>query len=370
MASYAFATLGTTGSLYRYFSLLAGDLAARGHRTVLLLDGRREDLVDRSANPAILTWPSASPTRLDDARFLHRLIRERRIDCVVGNFTAVNLCLAVGLFARVPERVAWGHTLTAPIRMDTAVPAWKRRLLDLRRRFVLRMATSVVANSEATRADLAREYGVPPDRIAVLHFALPEPLGGPPPPRGRSVVYAGRFSASKGIDTLIRAIPEILDAHPDCRFEFAGDGAEREAIERLAADLGVAGACTFHGALPIERVYGLMAGAALQVSPSLHEAFGLVNLEAHAVGTPVVASNTGGIPAVVADGETGLLVPPGDPAALAAAVNRLLGDDALRERMGRAARARYETRFGPDRIGEHTDFFEQLVAGAGRSGHD
>ncbi|MBN1885812.1 MAG: glycosyltransferase family 4 protein [Candidatus Krumholzibacteriota bacterium] len=361
MASFVFATLGTTGALYRYFSLLAGELAARGHRAALLLDGRRRDLVAPAGNPAIFSWPSASPTRLADARFLHRLIHERRVDCLVGNFTAVNLCMIVGRLDCVPARVAWGHTLTSQIRMDTAVAGVKRRLLDLRRRAVLCLATRIVANSAATREDLMRSYGVSPARIEVLHFVLPDPLAGSALPRGRSIVYAGRLAPSKGVDVLVRAIPDVVAAHPETTFEIAGDGPERAALERLADSLGVPGACRFHGAVSIDRVYELMAAAAVQVSPSIHEAFGLVNLEAHAVGTPVVASDTGGIPAVVADGETGLLVPPGDPAALAAAVNRLLGDDALREQMGRAARRRYEERFGPDRIGRHADLFEGFL---------
>ena len=369
MASFLFATLGTTGALYRYFTTLSGELASRGHQTALLLDNRREDLVDPAAEPAIFTWPSARPTHLADARFLHRLIRERRVDCVVGTFSAINLCVVVGLLDRVPVRVAWGRTITAAIRMDTDMPEWKRRLLRLRRRIVLRLATSVLANSEATRADLRRAFGVPEEKIAVLHNALPELPVSLPGRRGMTVVYAGRFSPCKGLDVLIEAIPAVISAHPECRFVFAGDGPTRGDIERLAAARGVARACEFLGVVPGERVHELMAGAAFVVTPSIHEAFGFVNLEAHALGAPVVASDTDGIPDVVVDGETGLLVPPGDSAALATAMSRLLGDDELRAGLGRGARARFEALFGPGRIAAHADFFEDLAGGRRRDGH-
>jgi len=134
-----------------------------------------------------------------------------------------------------------------------------------------------------------------------------------------------------------------------------GDGPEREGVEKLAGALGLGPYVTFLG----EQLHlgGLFAQADLFVLPSEQESFGLAALEALASGVPVVASDVGGLPEVVRDGETGLLVPPHDPRALAVAVLELLRDEPRRAAMGRAARADATARFRP---GPVLDRFEAL----------
>jgi glycosyltransferase involved in cell wall biosynthesis len=129
----------------------------------------------------------------------------------------------------------------------------------------------------------------------------------------------------------------------------------------MAEAIGLGDRCQFLGALPMGTVYREMAAAAVQVSPSLYEAFGLVNVEANSVGTPVIASDTGGIREVIVDGETGFLFPPGDSSALEERIVRLLGDEELREKMGRVARKRFEDNFSMRQMPRQADFFERLV---------
>jgi glycosyltransferase involved in cell wall biosynthesis len=117
----------------------------------------------------------------------------------------------------------------------------------------------------------------------------------------------------------------------------AGDGPDRAALERHAQELGLGERARFLGGLPRERVLRLFRAADAALLSSSWENFPHTVVEALAVGTPVVSTAVGGVPEVVTDGENGLLVPPGDPAALADALARLLDDDALRERLGRAA---------------------------------
>ena len=162
---------------------------------------------------------------------------------------------------------------------------------------------------------------------------------------------------------LLRAMPRIRRAVPGAALDLLGDGPERERYEALAAGLGVNDACRFAGAVPFDEVLRRMAAAAVQVSPSLREAFGLVNLEAHSVGTPVVASDVDGIREVVVDGETGVLVPPGDADALADAIVEMLQDEGRRHELGRAARARFEAEFSMDGISAHAEYFEDLLRG-------
>jgi alpha-maltose-1-phosphate synthase len=120
--------------------------------------------------------------------------------------------------------------------------------------------------------------------------------------------------------------------------------------------------------VPRDDVVQLYSHAACFACPSVYEPFGLINLEAMACGTPVVASAVGGIPEVVVDGETGLLVPPGDPGILAAALGRLLADPARGARLGTAGRRRVEERFSWERIAERTIAVYEDARGAHREG--
>lgn len=148
------------------------------------------------------------------------------------------------------------------------------------------------------------------------------------------LLWVGRMQPWKGLDTAIRALAEI----PGAVLVVAGDGEMRAANERLAAELGLADRVRFLGSLPRAELPRYYAAADLLLATSFaSETFGIGPVEAQACGLPVVAARFGGFPEVVAEGRTGLLVPPQDPAALAAACRALLADPARRAAMAAAA---------------------------------
>src|SRR6266404_5595692 len=153
------------------------------------------------------------------------------------------------------------------------------------------------------------------------------------------VAGLGRFVPVKGFD-LVAALPPLVAAVPSARLVLVGDGPERRALEAQAVALGVRGRLLVTGAMP-DIAVGLAAADAL-AAPSRNEGMGRALVEAMALGLPVVASEVGGIPAVVADGETGRLVPPGEVDALASALIELGRDGALRVKLGAAGAARAE----------------------------
>ncbi len=156
----------------------------------------------------------------------------------------------------------------------------------------------------------------------------------------RLIVGLGRLVPVKGFQVLVKALPLILAVVPSTRLLLVGDGSLREDLLAAARALGVGDRLELAGAQFDPAPF--LAAADLVVVPSLNEGMGRVLVEAMALGRPVVATRVGGIPAVVADGETGTLVPPDDPPALARAVSDLLGAPALRQRMGEAGRRRAE----------------------------
>ncbi|SNX74578.1 glycosyltransferase involved in cell wall bisynthesis [Cereibacter ovatus] len=159
-------------------------------------------------------------------------------------------------------------------------------------------------------------------------------------PAGKEIVFVGRLAAVKGVPVLLDAFAEVLKTHPDARLTLVGDGPERAAIEARAEALG--GAVTFTGYLSQDEVAGVLARADLFALPSFAEGVPVVLMEAMASRLPVVATRIAGIPELVAEGDSGCLVPPGDAPALARALERLLQDPDLRRRMGDAGRAKVE----------------------------
>src|SRR5215203_893437 len=152
------------------------------------------------------------------------------------------------------------------------------------------------------------------------------------------VLFVGRLASQKGVSTLVAAAGLLED--PSARLLLVGDGPERKALEKEAKRIGMGNRLHFVGFVAHERLPAVLVHADLLVLPSIYEELGTVLLEAMQAGLPVVASRTGGIPDVIEDGVNGLLVPPGEPEALARAINRVLADRGLAYRLSEGAQAR------------------------------
>ncbi len=224
---------------------------------------------------------------------------------------------------------------------------------------IYRDAAFTVAISRFTRDKLV-EFDVNPNSIEVCMPGASSPT--PPTPEAvdaikrklnlnghRLVLSVGRMVPRKGHLTLVRAMPHVIEQHPRTVFVCAGRGPCRDDAERLATETHVIENLRLPGHLDdaeINALYSICDVFALPAGEGLGgqvEGFGLVFAEAAAHGKPVVAGNSGGIPDAVRDGENGLLVQPDDPTATANAIDRLLSDRGLAERMGAAGRRRIET---------------------------
>ncbi len=223
---------------------------------------------------------------------------------------------------------------------------------------------------------LARRFHLDPGRFVVIpngedtgrfrptmdRAAERRALGWPADALVVSIVAALRPEKNHGL--FLRAAAALAPRHPAARFMVVGDGAERAALERLRDELGLRERVSFLGMRQdtpgIQRASDIVA----LTSHPVIETFPVSLVEALASGTPVVSTDVGSIRDVVRDGETGLLVPAGDEAGFAAALDRLLGDAALRERMGAAARADAVARFDrEDMIAAYARLFAGVAAG-------
>jgi alpha-maltose-1-phosphate synthase len=251
-----------------------------------------------------------------------------------------------------------------------AVSSWCERT-------ALESAAAIIAVSNGMRSDVLETYpAIPAGRVRVIRNGIDTTEYAPDPrtdvlerygvdPARPSVIFVGRITRQKGVPVLLHAAASLDPAAQLVLCAGQPDTPELAAeVEGLVADLRAArsGVIWIPEMLPKHAVIQLLSHATVFACPSLYEPLGIVNLEAMACGTAVVGSRVGGIPEVVADGETGLLVPPGEPAALARAINALVGDERRAAEMGRLGRKRAVADFGWDSIAAQTaDLYAELA---------
>ncbi len=214
------------------------------------------------------------------------------------------------------------------------------RLLRRTRDAAVRRAVRVLTPSEYLRS-LVVGWGIPAARVSVSPNAAPEiPFLRPRDEvrrelglDGPTLAFAGRLMAAKALDVAFEALARV----PEVSLLVVGDGPDRAELERLRSSLGLDDRVRFLDSRSRDDVLELLSAADAALLSSRWENFPHLVVEALAVGTPVVATTVGGVPEVVRDGENGLLVPAGDPDALAAAIRRITGDHELRARLAQAA---------------------------------
>jgi glycosyltransferase involved in cell wall biosynthesis len=228
----------------------------------------------------------------------------------------------------------------------------KSRGQILLQRQAYRFATKVVANSRAAQAILQQE-GLATSSIVVIPngidpSALVERRPDVADRAPRTIITVANLRAEKSHETLIAAAARLVRIHPHLQFQIVGGGPRRQALEALAAAHAIRDHVAFLGYR--EDVGALLAAADIFVLPSRSEAFPNGAIEAMAAGLPVVASAVGGLLDLIEDGRTGLLVPPAEPQALAAAIGRLIEDRALARRLGEQARTHVAERYTFERM--------------------
>jgi glycosyltransferase involved in cell wall biosynthesis len=226
-------------------------------------------------------------------------------------------------------------------------------------RLLTRRAARAIAITEALRRFTVDRVGLPAEKVVTIHYGLddlPRPWAENPPspvPEDASVLLCvSRLTAQKGVDVAVRALPKVRERHPDAVLVVLGEGPERR---RLGAE----------GVYLLGRVGDVAAWyrrASVLVHPARWEGFGLALLEAMLAALPVVATRVSSIPEIVGDGETGLLVPPDDPDALAAALDRVLSEEMLALALGEAGLRRARDEFSVERMARKTlEVYEQAV---------
>lgn len=345
-----------TGGIQTYSVELARRFAEQCEQLVVLAPARpRAERLDRHLQfPVVRVEPGGDTFPLRAIRPLRRLVGDRSVRSVYHTQWATLLAsVGAGWTGRPPHRrycAAHGRELLIRPLGDGLL----QRGYDRIRRSVIRSADHWFPVSRYT-ADLLRAEGVPKHRMTVVgngtdpdRFhpmdvpSLGERLTGRDVP---VLLTVGRLVRRKGVETVLRAVDRLRDAHPDLLYVVGGDGPDRARLEELTRELGLEEHVRYEGQIPHEDLPRYYNGCdafvmVAESRPPDVEGFGIVFLEANACGRPVVGARAGGIPDAIVDGETGRLVAPGDAAELASVLDELLAHPERAERLGRQGRER------------------------------
>ncbi len=246
----------------------------------------------------------------------------------------------------------------------------KNPLVDAAARWVFGRATAVTTVSDYLLARVVESIPALTGRAVVIpmpvdqEFTRSTAAVRPPQAAPRTIIAVGRLSKQKGFHDLIAAASILAQRGVDFRLLLVGDGEEREALKSLASCLRVQDRVEFLGTHTAAELATLCRAADVAVLPSYEEGLGLTLIEAMFCGAPVVGTRSGGISDVIADGETGALVPPGDTKALAQALERVLTDPAYARRLARAGQAYVRRHYDPDAsVNKTFSIYQQVLHG-------
>ena len=303
---------------------------------------------------------------------LTRLLRRERVTILQTHGARANF------FGRIAGRLAGVPVIISTVHnslKDYEVRSLRRWLYTVLLRLTLPLVHRIICVSEANRRDLIEECPVASAKAYTVYNGVD--LSAFPSQHNRQIVRQkvgiaqgpvlvtiARLTEQKGHRYLLQALPRLLQTWPRFCCMFVGEGELGNALQRMAIDLGVERACRFMGAR--EDIADILAAADVVVLPSLSEGFPFVLLEALAMGCPVVASRVNGIPELIEDHKTGLLVPVRDPHALMVAIREMLSDPIAAVRMGAEGRALVRERFTVDHmVGNTTAVFDAALHDAG-----
>lgn len=301
---------------------------------------------------------------------LIRLMKRHRIQILQTHLIDAGLIgMIAGRLGRLPLMILTRHHSDAVLLSRRTLPAWADRVSAA-------LAHRIIAPSQAVATILHEIERVETSKITVIpygfDFSRLQPCAGGAERvrvefslRDKTVIgVIARLDRLKGHEDLFRALKDIASDTADVMALLVGEGPDRERLERLGNDLGIRDHLIFTGAR--RDVPDVISAIDILAHPSLSEAFPQVVVEALAIGKSVVACRVGGTPEIIRHGESGLLVPPGDPSALASALRELMRKPELARAMGERGRADVVARFSITRMCRaYESCYEQWWNGAG-----
>ncbi len=344
---------------------LANHLATNGHEILFFSHHPHfEEPIQPQPRLKVIGWPEKRPTGIKSFLFYYKEHKRFKPDLVIIHFAPMYIAGIAAWLLRCPNRWVYYHTAEAANIADTAPSAFTHKLRCIRRQLLYKFYTRIVCVSHFAAEDIQRYFGVPKNKLQVVYNALPDRWNGnfdKPSTAPIRFHFLGRLDPCKRVVEMTDAfIDFIKQTGANAVLQIAGNGLITEAIKAKAKQNEN---IVYKGAIPYDGVDDFITEAHWLVCPSLVETFGMVNAEAMMNATPVLASNAGGIPEIVIDGETGFLsvgFEEEDWVKLFESASRFLKEDhAAYKAMQEACRKKYIENFS---IPQYLAVFDSLIS--------
>lgn len=324
-----------TNSIPLYFYLLANFLQKTGNEVHLILDRNGEMVFDDhppEKGLVITKWPNARPVRFKDFVFFKNYCKKVKPDIVISQFSSNFISLLVGKLLHIPHSLVYWHTMQEQLEADLKFSRWRFKLLKLRRSLIFNLSDfRFITNSNELKNELRSLFPSKINKIEVMNYLMPDLLENK---KIRSVFerefqisFVARLEKSKGHASFIRAFGLVKDIIPNLKLKIAGSGSERDNLIALVKELSLENNVEFLGECSYQEVFDVMSTSMIHVSNSSQEAFGMVNVEALAVGTPIIANKVGGIKEILIPGKNGEFFDANNPDELKNILLMLLDND-------------------------------------------
>lgn len=365
------------GGTEKYVKDLSVELASRGHEVTVISN----NVPKEAGAPSQERMDGITVKRLKAMNFVYLPVSFEFNLKMLDGFDLIHThCPSFGFTRAVRDRLKVPHVVTyhcdttmsekfLGIKMPKAVIRAVEFLTNQYAKMVLPKVDAIITTTESYASTSPVMKHFPHHAIPIgIHYEIFDKSrasqGITEEKRDRKkVLFLGRLAANKGIDYLVHAIPLVLKEVPDAKFVICGEGEEKPHVEAYIDEVGVRDHIEFRGKVNLDEMVELYSTSAMFVFPSINrlEAFGIVQLESMACYTPVIASNIPGVNNVMDEGQNGLLVEPRDPAALAAAIVKILKDPELAKKMGAHGRQLVEQKYNWKAIGDRIEAVYRAV---------
>lgn len=295
-----FLSFSVTDSSVTDFFLELSNKLSKNNKIIIITD-RLEKTIITNSNIEIFKWPSTRPTKFKDFVFVCKLIKKYRPSLMISVFGSVNMFTISSFLLNVKNRVAWCNTLSTQFKA--------KKIKQWRKAIIYKMCTHISVNSKSVKLDLIENFGVSANKLHVVYNAVKMPYL-EKELQANKIVYVGRMHPSKGIDTLLKAMPDVIKEFPEIQLNIIGGNLDSDIAKKyleMTSFLNINDNVFFLGNQSKEVVLKEFSSSYFSVVPSVTEAFGFVVIESFSVKTPVIGSNSTGIAEIIRDNKDGFL---------------------------------------------------------------
>lgn len=334
-----------SSSVSDYFTALSNKFLAEGYRIIVFTEKKKiHSNLDREI--IVKYWYSKRIGSFRNILILYQTIKKYKPVLTISIFGSVNLFLIIGFILKVPYRIAWIRTLSTQF--------YNKKWKILRKILVYKLATQIIVNSKATKADAVKTYYIKPSKISVLPNSVKREKSVSSNLFDKSkLVYAGRLHPSKGIDVLILAMEILHKKGYSLYLDIIGDGILKPKLEKMVVISHLPNQILFLGERSKMEVLQSFKSAYCVIVPSNSEAFGFTVIEAMSMTTAVIGANNTGIKEIILDNISGLLFETGNHVDLADKIELLILNEKFRNSLAQNAYQRfldfYESDYAIDR---------------------